>query len=204
MRVEDSSADGGDRPRPDDSHVPREGDQVDPGRGEGLRDRLVRAPGHEGRLDPLLFRPIERRAGPVGEDKRETRAKLDPDRGGRERPEVAPRARDPDRQKRPRRGAHAPASRPTSTYRPPSSATGATVPITIAPGSAATANSTASRPTITPIPTPPLNVARSSGSPIPPSAPNSRMTDGIGHRSGCTRAPRTLGHPRGVLPGSPP
>ena len=54
------------------------------------------------------------------------------------------------------------------------------------------------------IPSPPLNVARSSSSSRPPSAPSRRMTDGIRQRSGSRRAPSPSGSARGTFPGSPP
>ena len=55
------------------------------------------------------------------------------------------------------------------------------------------ARGTAAGATTTIIPRPPLNVARSSASSSPPSAPNRRMTDGIGQRAGSTRTPRSVG-----------
>ena len=54
------------------------------------------------------------------------------------------------------------------------------------------------------IPMPPLKVARSSSSSRPPSAPSSRMTEGIRQREGSSRAPSVSGSARGTLPGSPP
>jgi len=54
------------------------------------------------------------------------------------------------------------------------------------------------------IPMPPLNVARTSSSSIPPSAPIRRITDGIDQREGSTRAARPIGSARATLPGRPP
>ena len=68
--------------------------------------------------------------------------------------------------------------------------------------SAVTVASIVAGATTTTIPSP--NVARTSSSPSPPSAPTSRMTDGIRQLSGSSRAPRSGGSARGTLPGSPP
>ena len=55
------------------------------------------------------------------------------------------------------------------------------------------------------IPRPPLNVARSSASSRPPSAPNRRMTDGIAPaRRVQARREAVGGRARGTLPGRPP
>ena len=54
------------------------------------------------------------------------------------------------------------------------------------------------------MPSPPLNVERSSASDSPPSAPSSRITDGIGQLAGWSRAPSPSGRARGTLPGQAP
>ena len=60
------------------------------------------------------------------------------------------------------------------------------------PRSEAIVASIAAGATTTTIPRPPLNVARTSSSSSPPSAPTSRITDGIRHRVGSSRAPRPV------------
>ena len=58
----------------------------------------------------------------------------------------------------------------------------------------------AARPTI---PMPPLNVARSSSSSIPPSAPNRRITEGMRQRPGSRRARQAIGHGARHVAGQP-
>ena len=68
MHVEDPTGARGKHPRPDDAHVPGEHDDVDIDRGQRLRQRRVVATRDQRRLEPLLGRPVECRARPVGED----------------------------------------------------------------------------------------------------------------------------------------
>ena len=97
VRVEDPAAERGQDGRPDDPHVAGEDDDVDPDRGERRRERRVVAAGDERGLDPLLRRPVERRAVAIGEDEHDLAAELAPARRGRQRPQVRARPRDADR-----------------------------------------------------------------------------------------------------------
>ena len=76
MRVEDPAVEGGEDGRADDPHVAGQHDRVDGGRDKGLGQRRVVATRNEGGLDPLLRRPVERRAGAIGEDEGDLAAEL--------------------------------------------------------------------------------------------------------------------------------
>ena len=101
--------------RPDDPQVAGEDDGVGRGAGEGLRDGVVGAARDHGRVDPLLRGPVDRRAGPVGEDEHDLPAELAARRRRVERPQVRAAARDPDRD---------PASSRVTTGSPPRPASG--------------------------------------------------------------------------------
>ena len=206
MRVEDPPGERGEDRRPDDPHVAGEDDRVDPDGGQRLGQRRVVAARDERGLDPLLRRPVERRARPVGEDEDDRRRRARRDR----RPRRAPAGSTPRPTRRRRSGRSTGAlerpldvagaadrlDRRSPRRRPsPRSRTRRSPPIAAA---------TAAAGSTTTIPSPPLNVARSSASSRPPSAPNSRMTDGIVQRAGSSRAARPSGRARGTLPGRPP
>ena len=72
--VEDPATERVEHRRPDDPQVAGEDDGVGRGGGEGLRDGVVGAARDHGRVDPLLRGPVDRRAGPVGEDQHDLRA----------------------------------------------------------------------------------------------------------------------------------
>ena len=102
MGVEDPAGERAEHRRPDDPHVAGEDDDVRPRRPRGRRASGVvgAAAGHERGVDPLLRRPVERRAGPIGEDEHDLAAELAARRRREERPQVATRRRTP----RPRSG----------------------------------------------------------------------------------------------------
>ena len=118
--------------RTDDAHVAGEDDDIDRCGRERLREGRVgvgpfgriRAPrpGSEGGVDPLLRRPVERRAVAVREDEHDLAAELAAAGRRGEGPQVAPGAGDADRDPAAHRSptgtasGHAPWSRP-STYR---------------------------------------------------------------------------------------
>ena len=107
-----SRYDGQDR-RADDAHVARQHDDVRAGAGQDLGQRVVIATRDERRVDPLLRRPVERRARPVGEDEHDVAAELAADGRRLERPQVGTGAGDADRDARPVRSAARPVGHPT-------------------------------------------------------------------------------------------
>ena len=82
-------------------------------RGQGLRQRRVVATRDQRGLEPLLGRPVECRARPVGEDEDDRAAKASPFTSGRQCPQVRARPRDADRD--PRGATHAASPRGPST-----------------------------------------------------------------------------------------
>ena len=116
MGVEDPSAERGEDRRADDPHVARRGRPRRRRRAARVAARVASSPpGIERGLDPLLRRPVERRAGAVGEDERRSSPPSSPRRGRGERPQVRPGARDADRDPAGRRDAHANRSSGPST-----------------------------------------------------------------------------------------
>ena len=111
--VEDPAAERCQHRRADDPHVAGEHDDVDVDRGQGLGERRIVAARHQRGLEPLLGRPVECRAGPVGEDEDDGAAKSSPFARGRQRPQVRARPRDTDRD--PRGVTHTAPSRAPST-----------------------------------------------------------------------------------------
>ena len=97
MGVEDAPGERGEDLRPDDPHVAREHDDIGLDRGEGRRQRRVVTARDQRRLQPEFGGPVERGAGPVGEDQRNPAADLVTVDGGRQRSQIGPGARDPDR-----------------------------------------------------------------------------------------------------------
>ena len=164
----------------------------------------------ERRVDPLLRRPVERRAGAIGEDQRDRRRRarrVEPRATSARRFEPAP---DTPTAIRPLTRARQLASgtlrvpRPAELGRRDDLADRRATRAGRAPAIASAA-STAAGATTTTIPRPPLNVARSSSSSMPPRAPEQphdrrhrparRDRDGRRGRRGSTR---------GTLPGRPP
>ena len=148
--------------------------------------RVVAAPGDQRRVDPLLRGPVERRAGSIGDDQRDVATELAASSRADQRPQVRAGATTRDReavtrpltrQRDPPRTAPRRARPSRPPRRSPSDSTPAAPRI-------ASAASTSAGATTTTIPRPPLNVARSSSSAMPPRAPSQRMTDGIRQRAG--------------------
>ena len=192
MDVEDPAREGRQEGRPDEAHEAGQDDGVGPCGGDGRRQHGVAGgagrglAGAEvrdhGRLEPGLLGPGDRRAGAVGEDEGDLgveRAAGDPRRRApagccrsrRPRPRsarpsahllVASPAGRRDRDHLADHDARDPLPRRRRERRGPRDAGG----------------------TARTIPRPPLNVARSSASSSPPSAPSRRMTDGIVQRAG--------------------
>src|SRR3954447_13054662 len=212
MDVEDPPLKLAEHARPDDPHVPGEHDDVSADACERFGKFLVLAPRQEGRIDPLLCRPVERGTRPVREDEHEVAAELATRRRGVQGLQVGPGPRHTRRDARspaPALGAHATDSSDPSLYRAPSRRSVSTTSPTTAAGTwrvsrVLTVVAMALGGTTSTIPRPPLKVARSSPSSRPPSAPNSRWTDGIDQRFGSSLAPRGSGRARGTLPGIPP
>ena len=184
MRVDDPAGERGQGRRADDPHVAGQHDDVRARAAQRVGQRVVGAAGDEGRVDALLGRPVERRAGPVGHDEDDPPAELAPPLGGDERPEVAAGATHRDRDAALRRGlgssapARAPPSRGSGAH-PPRTARRAPRPgRPRRPARRGCPNRsrlamrrpTASGGTTAIIPRPPLNVARSSASSIPAAA----------------------------------
>jgi hypothetical protein len=96
MGVEDPAVEGGERRRPDDSHVAGQNDDVDRGGRERFGDDLVIPTRDQGGLDPLLRGPVDGRAGPIREDEGNGRTQVAARRGRAQRPQIAPRSRDAD------------------------------------------------------------------------------------------------------------
>ena len=96
VRVEDPTGERGEDRGSHDPHVAGQDHRV---RADGLErggQRRVVAAWDERGLDPLLGRPVERRAGTVGEDEDDPAAQLSAVRRGGQRPQVRARARDAD------------------------------------------------------------------------------------------------------------
>ena len=125
MRVEDAAGERGEDLRSDQPHVAGEHDRIGRDGLERLGERGIVAARDERRVDPLLRRPVERRALAIGEDEHD----LGPEGAalscGSERAQVRPRPGHADRDP----AAHPRRSSGPSAYRPPSSSTGATSPI---------------------------------------------------------------------------
>ena len=115
--VEDPPGVSGEDRRPDDPHVAREDDDIRRGSGQGLGHGIVGAARDDGGVDPLLRRPVDRRARPVRDDEHDVSAELAARRGRVERPQVAAGARDRDRDPALTRG-HPPRSAPRPAGRP--------------------------------------------------------------------------------------
>ena len=134
----------------------------------------------------------------IGEDQHDLAAELAAARRSSERPQVRAGPRDADRDAAgaASRDRHSSGSLDVADRRRVAAST--TSPTTTAgtPSRLERSGRAARRPpaaATTTIPSPPLNVARSSSSSSPPSAPNRRMTDGIGQRAGSSRAAEALG-----------
>ena len=97
MGVDDPSRESGQHRGADDPHVTGKHDDVG---GDGASSVAASAasspPGHERGLDPLLRRPLERRAGAIGEDEDDLAAELAAIGGCRQRPQVRAGTRDAD------------------------------------------------------------------------------------------------------------
>ena len=177
--VEDPPADGGDgRGGPRSACIRR----ARRGRSGRPRASLRRSrPSRPGtRAVSIPCSAAQSRAGQARSAKTRTRSapSSSPAGGGPEGAEVAPGPRDTHGEsRRPPRG-HA------GRLHVPRAELGGdpTVPMTTASGRAAEAVSRAPGATTSTIPIPPLNVARSSASSIPPSPPSRRITEGIGQR----------------------
>jgi len=104
--VQDASAERSQGPRPDEAHVAGEDDDRRVRCAKGLCEDTIsigalscvggRQARQQGRVDPLLRRPIEGRAGPIGEDEADLAAELTAFRGRRQGAQVAARAGDAD------------------------------------------------------------------------------------------------------------
>ncbi len=94
--VEDPSRIGRQDGGPDDPHVAGQDDDVRRRGREHLAQRGVVAAGHEGRVDPLLGCPVERRTGPVGHHDDDRPAEVAALGGRMDGAQVRARARDRD------------------------------------------------------------------------------------------------------------
>ena len=156
--VEDPAGERGEHPRSDEPQVAGEDEHVGLDRGQRVREHLVVAARDEDRLDPLLRRPVERRAGAVGEHERDRRrpARLGP----RSRRAPGGWSRSPRRRRRSDAGrCLVPAHDVASAYRsPPIASRRTTSPMTQAGTPRARARSTvrvaAAAGTMTTIPMP--------------------------------------------------
>ena len=220
MEVQDPVREGGQRGRADDSHVARQHDQLGRDRGQRLGEDpvLVRASRvvaawrrrQQQCLDPLLHRPVQRRALAVGEDQGDLRVQRAAHRRRLQRAQVAARSRNSHRD-------------PMSQRRSSSNSSGDAgssrrirTPNSALPALLTSSRRRPPRPrcrrrpdcdrrfgrvagTAQTMPRPPLNVERSSGRRETAETPISRMTEGIGQLPGNTRAPSAFGqHPRHV------
>ena len=117
--VEDPARERREHGRPDDPHVAGQDDDVGPRTGqERRRARRVVAARDERGLDPLLRRPVERRARPIGEHEDDLAAELAARGGRRQRPQVDPAPETPTAI-RPLTATDSSASSGPSTYRAP-------------------------------------------------------------------------------------
>ena len=125
MRVEDAAGERGEDLRSDQPHVAGEHDRIGRDGLERLGERGIVAARDERRVDPLLRRPVERRALAIGEDEHDLRPEGAAVGCGGECAQVRPRPGHADRDP----AAHPRRSSGPSAYRPPSSSTGTTSPI---------------------------------------------------------------------------
>ena len=177
--------------------------------GESLLERGVVTARDQRCLEPLFGRPVKRRTSPVREDEDDRAAKAwtTPALAGRRQcPQVRARSRDADRDpggvNRRRRRRHV--ARPVESGRVHHLAIDSAAGIPCA-SNTSIPTATAAGGSTTVIPSPPLNVARSSSLSNPPKAPNRRITDGIVQSVGSSRAARASGRaPGGTFPGRPP
>ena len=86
--VEDASPERGEDPGPHDPHEAGEDDDIRLDRRQRVGQRRVVGTRDDGRLDPLLDRPVDRRARAVGEDQDDLAAELAAPRRGCQRPKV--------------------------------------------------------------------------------------------------------------------
>ncbi len=94
--VEDPPAEGLEHRRPDDPHVAGEDDDIGPSALEGVPQSIVGSARDERRVDPLLCRPVQRPARPIGHHEDDLPAELAATRGRMERPEIGAGARHRD------------------------------------------------------------------------------------------------------------
>src|SRR5665811_1318215 len=211
--IDDWALHAGKRLGAEDTHVAGQHYQLRPDRGQRFGQDIVgRRPllrlaelgnGHDQGVYPLLHRPLDGGAIAIGEDEGDLGVQSAPLGGGLQGPQVAAETRNSNRDSM----CHA-IPRYISEYLAADESTATTKPMGQAgrPSSARLESvlSTALDGTTATIPSPPLNVDLSSASDRPPSAPMSRIIDGIGHAAGLTRAASPSGSTRGTLPGSPP
>ena len=104
--IEDPAAEPSQDFGADEPQVAGEHDRVQVEGGERVREGRVITARHEHGLDPLLRRPVQGRAWPVGEHQRDVPAQRAPGRDRRQRTQVRPAARHADRDPRRARLAH--------------------------------------------------------------------------------------------------
>ena len=100
VRVDDAARVCGKHERAHQPHVPSQSDRVRPCARQHLRQCRVVTPRDDGRVDPLLRRPRDRRTGTVGEHQHDLAtqlpARLATRRGGVQRPQVGAGTRHAD------------------------------------------------------------------------------------------------------------
>ena len=107
MRVQDPPGVGRQDARPDDPHVPREDDDVRAPAVERLGQPVVVAVRDDRRVDPLLLRPSDRGARPIGDDQDDVAAQLGAAGRRDQRPQVRAGAGHRDRDPAARRASAA-------------------------------------------------------------------------------------------------
>ncbi len=96
MDVDDPAGECRQHARPDHPHVPRQHDDVGAGTRQHIGQRRVVAARDGCGIDPLLHRPVERGARPIGEHQDDLAAELATTRGRVQRSQVGPGARHAD------------------------------------------------------------------------------------------------------------